>query len=251
MKKLLTVNIEGDKHIERLRPFIAEENPDVICIQEAFRDDVQDLLGSEYQLEFLPMCLKERMDKSLDVWGVAIATRTPAVQVIREYYQQPTTTLVPFDGISIHTKRDTIWHGVVGVTIEDGDKTLTIFTTHFTWTPDGASNDYQAKDMTTLLSFLANQQPHILCGDFNIPRKQNVLYPLLASHYTDHVPAEYETSMYLPLHRTKDDPIEGPRVGSYMVDYILSTPKTYMVSPALMRGNVSDHCALVSTIEKI
>lgn len=251
MKKLLTVNIEGDKHLERVRPFIAEENPDIVCLQEAFRDDVQDLLGSEFQIEFLPMCLKERMDSSLAPWGVAIATRIQAHQVIREYYQQPTTTLVPYDGVTIHTKRKTIWQGVVGVTIEDGDKMLTIFTTHFTWTPDGASNEYQASDMKALLSFLETQEPHVLCGDFNVPRKQNDMYPVLAAHYTDHVPQEYVTSMYVPLHRTKDDPVEGPRVGSFMVDYILSTPMAYSVSPADMRGNVSDHCALISTIEKI
>lgn len=250
MKKVLTVNIEGDKHLERIRPFIAEENPDVVCLQEVFRDDIQLLLGSEYQIEFLPMCLRERMDTSLDVWGAAIATRQPALRVTREYFHQPTTTLVPFDGNSVHTKRKTIWQGLVGVTVHDGKNELTIFTTHFTWTPNGASDEYQATDMNSLLSFLALQDGHILCGDFNIPRKQNALYPILASHYTDHVPKEYETSMYLPLHRTKDDPIQGPRVASFMVDYIFSTPGEYKVSPAEMRCNVSDHCALVATVEK-
>ncbi len=250
MKKLVTVNIEGDKHLERVRPFLAEENPDIVCLQEAFRDDVQDLLGSEFQIEFLPMCLKERMDGSLSQWGVAVATRAPAHSVIREYYHQPTTALVPYDGITIHTKRNTIWQGVVGVVVADGAETLTVFSTHFTWTPDGASNEYQASDMKGLLSFLETQPPHVLCGDFNIPRKQNELYPILASHYSDHVPQEYETSMYLPLHRTKDDPIEGPRVASFMVDYILSTPGAYSIPPAVMQCNMSDHCALIATIEK-
>lgn len=251
MKKLLTVNIEGDKHLARLAPFIAEENPDIVCLQEAFREDMEELLGTEYQIEFLPMCLKERVGGSLAQWGVAVATRAPAQHVIREYYYQPTTTLIPYDGHSIDTKRKTIWQGLVGVKVDDGGKSLMIFTTHFTWTPNGASNQYQANDMHGLLSFLSTQEPHILCGDFNIPRKQNALYPILASHYTDHVPQEYGTSMYLPLHRTKDDLVQGPQVASFMVDYILSTPNTYTISPADMRGNVSDHYALVSTIEKI
>jgi len=253
MKKLLTVNIEGDKHLERVRPFIAEENPDIVCLQEAFRDDVQDLLGTEFQAEFLPMCLKERSDGSLSQWGVAIATRVPAHTVIREYYYQPTTAFVPYDSSTLHTKRKTMWQGVVGITVEDIRGVLTIFSTHFTWLPDGdvARDENQTVDMKTLLTFLETQPPHILCGDFNIPRKQNALYPVLAAHYTDHVPQEYNTSMYLPLHRVKDDPKEGPKVASYMVDYILSTPETYTVSPASMRGNVSDHCALITTIEKI
>jgi endonuclease/exonuclease/phosphatase family metal-dependent hydrolase len=250
MIKLVSVNIEGDRHLERVRPFLAEENPDIICLQEAFRDDVQELIGSEYQTEFLPMSLKERSDGSLSVWGVSLATRSSAWRVVREYYHQPTTTLVPSDERSVETKRMSMWQGVIGVTIEAGGVDYTLFTTHFTWTPNGVSNQYQSVDMERLLSFLGEQGPHVLCGDFNIPRKQNSLYPLLHAHYTDHVPEEYETSMYIPLHLVRDNPKAAADVGSYMVDYILSTPGTYRVRDVALRGNVSDHCALIAHIEK-
>jgi endonuclease/exonuclease/phosphatase family metal-dependent hydrolase len=249
MKKLLSVNIEGDKHLERVGPCIAEENPDVICLQEAFRDDIIPLVGTEYQTEFLPMCLKERRDGSLSQWGIAIATRTPAWRVVRDYYYQPTTTFVPFDGLSKHTKRKTVWQGVVGVTIEDDGADLAIFTTHFTWTPDGRSDEHQTTDMKALLHFMSERGPHILCGDFNIPRKQNSVYPIMTAHYTDHVPPEYETSMFVPLHRVKNDPVQSANLGTYMVDYILSAPPHALtVTNVEMRGNVSDHYALVAQV---
>jgi endonuclease/exonuclease/phosphatase family metal-dependent hydrolase len=248
MKKLLTVNIEGDKHLERVGPCLAEENPDIICLQEVFRDDVTPLVGTEYQIEFLPMCLKERHDGSLAQWGIAIATRTPAWRVVRDYYYQPTTTYVPFDGLSKDTKRKTVWQGVVGVTVEDEGADLTIFTTHFTWTPNGVSDEHQAADMKALLHFMNEQAPHVLCGDFNVPRKQNAIYPILASHYQDHVPETYETSMFVPLHRVKDIPVQAANLATYMVDYILSTPKSYTIEGVEMRGNVSDHYALVAHI---
>jgi endonuclease/exonuclease/phosphatase family metal-dependent hydrolase len=250
MKKLLTLNIEGDAHLERVKPFIAEENPDIVCLQEVFSEDVLWVVGAEFQIEFLPMCLKERRDGSLGHIGVAVCTRNPAWKVIRDYYFQPTTTLVPMDMYTKETKRKTTWQGILGVTLDDNGLDMSVCTTHFTWTPDGMSDDFQTHDMRRLLTYMSELVPHVLCGDFNLPRKQNSLYPLLASHYTDHIPEHYETSMYVPLHRVKDDPVRSKQIGEYMVDYILSTPHAYEVSNVEMRGNVSDHYGVVAHIER-
>jgi endonuclease/exonuclease/phosphatase family metal-dependent hydrolase len=250
MKKLVSLNVEGDRHLERVAPFLAEENADVVCLQEVFREDIGHIMGSEYQQEFLPAGLRPRRDGSLGQWGIAICTRAPAWRVLREYYFEPTTTLVPLDDTSVATKRKSYRQGVLGATIDDGGVDLSIFTTHFTWTPDGMSDSHQARDMERLLSYMAEREPHVLCGDFNIPRKQNSLYPLLAAHYTDYVPPEYETSMYIPLHRVKDDPVLSAVVGSYMVDYIFGTPNACTITGVALRGNVSDHYAIVGTIER-
>lgn len=251
MKKLLQLNIEGDKHLERVKPFIAEENPDIVCLQEAFREDILWLVGTDFQIEYIPMCLKPRQDGSLAHFGIAICTRIPAWKVVRDYYFQPNTSLVPADDTNIHTKRDTYRQGVVGVTIDDNGLDITVLSTHFTWSFQGLSDEYQAQDMKRLLAFTAELEPHVLCGDFNVPRKQNSMYPLMAAHYTDHIPPEIETSMFLPLHRVKDDPVEGPRISQYMVDYILSTPKgAYNITNVQMRANVSDHYGVVANIER-
>lgn len=250
MKKLLTLNVEDDKHLERIKPFIAEENPDIVCLQEVFREDVLWLVGTEFQVEFMPMCLKPRRDGGLAYRGIAVCTRSPAWKVVRDYYFQPNTTLIPADDMDTESKRKTYWHGVVGATIDDNGLDMTIFTTHFTWTPNGLSNEFQAQDMKRLLAFMAEMPPHLICGDFNIPRKQNSMYPLLTAHYADNVPSEIETSIYVPLHRIKDDPVESERISHFMVDYIFSTPGAYNVTDVQMRANVSDHYGIVATIER-
>jgi endonuclease/exonuclease/phosphatase family metal-dependent hydrolase len=250
MKKLLTLNIEGDNHLARVKPFIAEENPDIICLQEVFREDISVLVGTEYQVEFLPLCLKVRRSGELAQRGVAICTRTPAWKVVREYYHQPTTTCVPADDTDETTKRRTYWYGVIGVTIEDGGHDMNICSTHFTWTSNGLSTPAQAEDMKKLLTLTAEFAPHIICGDFNMPRRQNTLYPLVATHYTDHIPNVYETTMYVPLHRVKDDPVESKRINQFVVDYIFSTPGAYEVLGVELRGNISDHYGVVAHVNR-
>jgi hypothetical protein len=38
--KVISLNIEGNKHYELVLPFLHTENPDVICLQEVLEDDV-------------------------------------------------------------------------------------------------------------------------------------------------------------------------------------------------------------------
>lgn len=252
MKKLLTLNVEGDKHLDLVRAFIKREDPDIICLQELYKSDTETLLGSTYRAEFLGMCLRTKQDGAKDEWGSAIATKIPLRNVVREYYFQPTTRFVDIDITDIEAKRKTLWQGLIGGTIDDDGKPLRVFTTHFTWTPHGyMAHPYQATDLKTMLTYLSEEEPHIICGDFNIPRKQNALYPILHAHYTDTVPEEYITSLHLPLHKTKDHPIEGPAVASYMVDYIFSSPNVYTVKEVRMECGMSDHCALLAHIEKM
>lgn len=40
--KLISLNIEGHKHIDRQLPFFEIEAPDVLCLQEVFEPDVSD-----------------------------------------------------------------------------------------------------------------------------------------------------------------------------------------------------------------
>lgn len=250
MKTLISVNVEGDRHLDRVRPFLKEHSPDVICLQEVFFADTEALVGSEYHREFLPMCLKARADGSLSPWGIAIATRDSTQHVIHEYYHQPNTTLVIADDSSLLGKRRSYRHGLLGVTMSDVSGDITLFTTHLTWTPDGLTNESQTADMHRMLHYLESQAPHILCGDFNLPRRQNTLYPIISARYTDHIPPHYETSMYIPLHRVKDIPEVAAKVGAYMVDYIFSTPGEYEVRDVSLKGDISDHYALLGTIEK-
>jgi endonuclease/exonuclease/phosphatase family metal-dependent hydrolase len=248
MFRLITANIEGDRHLEKLVPFFASQSFDIVCLQEVFQSDVMQLVGPDFQVEFLPMCLKANKAGDLFPWGAAIASRLPVKKVISRYYYKPNPELAPYDE---KKKRQTIAQGLVGLQLVAGDRSLNVITTHFTWTPDGAPDANQDKDIVTLLDMLALEPPHILCGDFNIPRRQNHHYPTLAHHYTDHIPQDIESSVYVPLHYAREKPGVAQKLSGLMVDYIFSTPNAYRVENVERHGALSDHWLFTADITAV
>jgi len=41
MLKIISLNIEGRKHLSRVMPFFEREKPDVICLQEIYESDFE------------------------------------------------------------------------------------------------------------------------------------------------------------------------------------------------------------------
>ncbi len=245
MMKLVSANIEGDLHLDKVSAFLQHQNPDVVCLQEVFQRDVPILLGQDFKGEFLPMCLKVNRSGELAPWGLSIASRRPLQRVRTGYYHRATQDLVAFDE---KNKRHTIWQGFAGLQLEDDGAVVNVITTHFTWTPNGVSDANQDADIVALLGLMRDETPHVLCGDFNIPRRQNELYKTLMQHYTDHVPPEITSSIYVPLHYARHKPNVAERLAQYMVDYILSTPGAYRVETVALHGGISDHYGLTAEI---
>jgi endonuclease/exonuclease/phosphatase family metal-dependent hydrolase len=237
----VSANIEGDRHLERVIPFVKNLAPDVICLQEVFEPDLPAILGDGWQTQFLPMTLKPMRSGQWAEHGIAIASRQPVANAVKAYYHQLAPEPVRFDE---KDKRSTCWHGVAGFDVG----ALTVFVTHFTWTPNGVSDANQEKDMAALLNLMGQQKPHILCGDFNIPRAQNSMYSVLAKQYTDHVPARFTGSLDLSLHYAARNPAVAARIGNYMVDYVLSNGSSYRVDNVEMHSGLSDHRLLTADI---
>ena len=54
--KLACINIEGDKHLERVKNFLEKEQAEVICLQEVFEKDIESLKSTLYPYHiFAPM----------------------------------------------------------------------------------------------------------------------------------------------------------------------------------------------------
>jgi len=122
-----------------------------------------------------------------------------------------------------------------------------VATTHFTWTPNGISDQYQEEDAHALLRMLDDMPPVVLCGDFNMPRHVNSLYDMFASKYWDAIPASYESSIDLSLHRQRGNSESIPFLAKFMVDYLF-LGKGYEAHDVRLQANVSDHYAIVATI---
>jgi endonuclease/exonuclease/phosphatase family metal-dependent hydrolase len=124
----------------------------------------------------------------------------------------------------------------------------TIATTHFTWSPKGEANDDQRRDQAALFAILDSLGEFAFAGDFNAPRGKET-FSKFAERYQDNIPPHYETSIDVTLHKTRNNPVENARVGKYMVDGLFTTPQ-YQASNVRLEFGISDHAAIIATIEK-
>jgi exonuclease III len=241
--KIVSLNIEGRKHLDKVVTFLERERADIICLLEA-PEDITDWLSTRgYQFTFAPKCLRTQ-DGDVFLEGIIFASKIAHEKEIIHYYVPDTgINIVEFD---IERKRATQRHFVLLAELEG----LYIGVTHFTWNPKGEKADKnQTDDMNNMLDKLAGKPPHILCGDFNIPRHQNKLYENLTAVYTDNIPPSYHSSLDKNLHRFGATPSLQKLFDSFMVDYLFSQPG-YTVSDVKLEFGISDHAAVIGTISK-
>jgi endonuclease/exonuclease/phosphatase family metal-dependent hydrolase len=248
--KLVSLNIEGNKHLERVEPFLKKEGADVACIQEVFEKDAQTLaknLGLSFV--FAPMYLDSYSPQaeSLERKGIAIFTRFPLHNTAIHTYWSPGTELKRFDMTGVDAKRQTERGILLRGDLISKEGVFTLATTHFTWTPDGMPNEYQEADSDALLGILSGMPDVILGGDFNIPRGVNSVYKKFAARYTDAIPASYISSLDTNLHRIRGDAMQKARLEKFMVDYIFLSEK-YTAENVRLESGVSDHMAVVGDI---
>tara|TARA_Y100000310_G_C20521284_1_gene733800 strand:+ start:194 stop:922 length:729 start_codon:yes stop_codon:yes gene_type:complete len=242
MIKLVDINIEGAKHLDRVRPFLEKEKPDVICLQEVFEVDLQDFakrLGMKYVfgLEVL-IGRDERLKPPFIPYGNGILSRFPLENTQVEYYRGEKEAVAThvFDGT-----QESFWKLLLSSQIEKDGSRFTLITTHFTWTPNGKANEAQWRDLKKMFKILEGFDDVILCGDFNVPRGREV-FAEIAKKYKDNIPPDYKTSIDANLHRAGALP--------YMVDGLFSTPH-YEISNVRLQDDVSDHLAIVAEIKGV
>jgi endonuclease/exonuclease/phosphatase family metal-dependent hydrolase len=245
MLKLISVNMEGEKHFPRILSLIKSENPDIICLQEcpgSFQTNLQNL---GYRTNFLGMRYTIQNDVEYEE-GIVFASKLPCA-IVHKYYYQPDYTLA---AQPIPTPKPSMHHGYIIGTVEHEEQWYHIATTHVMVTPDGQPSEHQTQGVKKLLSLLQTEKPHLLCGDFNIPRGVNSLYEEFTKNYTDTIPVEYTSSLDKNLHRLgKTQNLTEPIFDSYMVDYLFTKPE-YTASEVRLQFGVSDHAAIVATISK-
>jgi endonuclease/exonuclease/phosphatase family metal-dependent hydrolase len=253
--KLISLNIEGDKHLGLVVPFLEKERPDVLCLQEVFESDALNMaqkLKMEYA--YTPMTLRKSFSPERDSepqsHGIAILSRTEFTNVSCETYFASSEDLKPFNGDTPETIHKTIQRKLLTADVMAGESACRIGTTHFTWTPDGLPTDYQEKTANALLSVLASAGDIVLCGDFNIPRGINILYEKFTARYTDAIPGSYETSLDMNLHRHGNDIEKRARMEKFMVDYLFLS-KPYHAENVRLVDAVSDHKTIVADISKL
>lgn len=231
--KLVSVNIEMDKHLHRVVPFVQGQKPDVVALQEVPEPDLP-MMAEAWGLPhiaFAPM-MRMKSDNRDCVRGVAILSRTPLSNVQTLRYSGYWNGEDVFDHSTTISKQRTTWHDLLVADVGG----MRMATTHFVWTPNGQADDIQRMACDIMLRHLAKLGEMVLVGDFNAPRGGEI-FGEINKVFTDNVPLHYTSSIDGSLHRSgKEFP--------YMVDGVFSTAGIEASGVSLHRG-VSDHCAVV------
>jgi len=235
--KLISLNIEGSKHLDRVIPFLKKEKADVVCLQEVFLKDFEKIKNEiSMKGKFFPMTNKNNSkytDQPNGYEGIAFLTNLRHSHINKKCYFGQGYIRAFSDAKS----KEYIF--IYSVLEKDG-KEYTVGTTHFTWTPDGKPTKQQLEDCEKLLNFTKRFSDLILCGDFNAPRGGEV-FSSFTEYFRDNLPKKVTNTLDPKLHRSKKEVV---------VDTIFSTPE-YIVTNVKVVDGLSDHKAVIGTIEKI
>lgn len=239
MLRVISVNIEYDKHLDRVLPFLKTEKWDVLFINELLATDVpkfEDALNED--CFFVPMMRYQR-PYGMIPFGHGVFSRVPIV-CRDEQYSGPLGEIVDFiEGTGEERLKTCKNFLIVSEANKDG-VTYKLGLTHFPWTPDGEADNIQRACGKALLEIIQREGEMVLFGDFNAPRGKEI-FSMFANKLKDNIPVQYETSLDENLHRAGKLTL--------MVDGCFTTP-AYMARDVDLRFGVSDHAAVLATISK-
>ncbi len=261
MLKFVSLNIESHAHLEeRVIPFLLEQQPDVINLQEVFKCDVP-VIEAALGLRgyFCPMGIIDEVrihqQHALGEWGIAQFCRFPATHSSEVYVSHgDELPLFRYRTDPNSTNRVISWLEFQAPGLGSDGKTAqgqeyTVAATHFTWSPRGSATQLQADHFARLRQILDRLPSMVLSGDFNSPRNQpdeeteSNVFNRLAQKYADNIPPQYQTSIDNRIHKAGHHNIQ------LMVDGLFTTPEYHCHNVRLVDG-VSDHMAIVAEITK-
>ena len=249
--KLISINIEGQLHVDVVRELLTKEQPDVVALQEVFENDfeyLKDVLHMEGV--FVPMArmapygsLKAGIiiaREDMKQIGVAILSRTLIQKTYTYYYiGQPETVPYFKKAENPDLVPNTSNFLVLGAETMVGDSQYRIFTTHMPVTREGSiTTRFQIDAAQSIVSLLKSFDDFVFCGDLNAPRGYEA-FGIFANAFTDAIPREYETSLDQKLHR-----VPGLM---FMVDGLFLNG-TYQAQQVHFHDGVSDHMAIVADV---
>lgn len=241
--KLISLNIEGSKHLDdRILPFLKQQQPDVVCLQEVFAVDVdriEETLGLKGR--YVPLANVDKVTKHtpepLGLWGIYLGSRLPVGEIGHKFYKGEASHTPTF---LENNDPNAVSRAIIWMEVSDGVENYTVAGTHFVWSPKGESTPYQHQHLDKLIEITQQLSPHILCGDFNAPRGGEI-FTRLAEEYKDNVPPEVTTTLDGNFHYAGQ--LE------FVVDGIFSYP-SYQVSNMKVVAGLSDHTALVGEVKQ-
>ena len=241
--KIVSINIEGNKHFDRIFPFLVAEKPDVLALQEVFECDLETIkiASGLKNCVFYPnadVTLPNIHLQDRGKWGVAIFANEIVNSKGVYYFQVNPGELFIFD----EKKNGLADRVLLFAEVKVDDEVFKIFNTHFTWSGGREVNEAQRRDYVKMKEILVSYDEVIFCGDLNTPRGEEV-WNDLAKTYTDNIPAEIDTTIDKNLHKSGKD--------IRLVIDALFTSAHYLAKNVRVVVNTSDHMAVVGEIKRV
>lgn len=241
--RLVSLNIEWDRHLDTVLPFLSAFRPDVACLQELFDADIPKFEAALNARCFFTPAIRHATSRGDATEGVGIFSSLPMRDTSARQYAGPAELQTYEDSFAAWSSgREK--RSLSAATVEKDGAAYRILTTHFTWTADGMPNEMQLKDFAALRELLSSEPSFVLCGDLNAPRG-GVVFGALAEKYTDGIPEEYGTSIDVSLHRLGKE--KAGELSNKMVDCLFAAGG-YRTEDARLVFGVSDHAAVTASI---
>ncbi len=235
--KLISLNVELNRHTKAVLEFLKKEDPDVIAVQELLEEEFS-LYKKELGLEgVFQVCRYVHSSNYTDSIGKKMGVAIFAKHIIQygsDFYIGESTFLDKFNTADSRKTEAVLW---VDVSSMD-NQVYRFVTAHLPVTKDGVSTPEQLSDLDALFTKLDTFGEFTLSGDMNAPRGRDT-FTRLTEKYQDNIPPEYKTSIDQNLHRVKNI--------QYMVDGLFTTP-LYKASDVKLVDGLSDHMAIVAHI---
>lgn len=242
--KIVSLNIEGNRHYDRIIPFLHQEDFDVICLQEVLMEDIPRItkefpsMISLYK-PFTSFDSSHENHKTMNgkIFGTMILSKIPGSLGCHYYWGSETQAMLSEEALADEVKRQNYVLVWISLHTEVG-KEITVATTHFPVTNEGESTPHQLEIIEPLSENLDQFEHVVMMGDFNAPRGGET-FTELAKRYKDNIPEKYKTSIDQNLHR-----VTGLQ---YMVDGCFSRGGVTVYDVSL-RDGLSDHMAVIASI---
>ncbi len=232
--KVVSLNIEQDKHFDRIIPFFKESQPDVILMQEVYFKDIP-LLEKTLTMHAAFAILNTFRNKENSEFGLVTLSALETNSYSIYYRGDPANPPALGKGEAANQAR-----AILVTDLVKNNAQYRVVNTHFTWTPDGQPTERQYTDIDILLQHLSEIPEFVLCGDFNAPRGRPI-FDKIASRYKDNIPSDITTTIDQHLHKAGDL--------NLVVDGIFTTP-TYQVNAVEVISGLSDHCAVMGIVTR-
>lgn len=244
MLRLISHNVDHDKHFPAITAMCEKVSPDAFCALEIYEKDLERFeVFFNSKGHFVPACYMSVPDPEKKMThcylrGAAFFSKYPIISFTYTYYFRDEHSLVvkvPGDAIDIAM-------ALCEAVVEKDGVPYKICFTHFSKSPleGGDADDTQRANLQKLFSILDTKGEFVLCGDFNAPRGKEI-FSTISERYTDNIPTTCTRSLDPDLHRRPDLEL--------MVDGLFTTP-AFHASDVHFETGVSDHYAIVANISR-